>query len=316
MYDTVHLRLAIDEAGDVDFVGQTTAYISKPAEHYYDDGGEGITGSLGNFRVYIRPTSISLKGSLCKWYLGDNFQTLNRETTKQAIEALSSVLHLPMERADVTRIDFANNLILEYPVEVYLNHMGEMSRSKRAKYPSSIYYRYGGGQMAFYDKEREQRDKKESIPSQYKGLHILRIEQRYESRLQKTFNQSVIKAATLYDEAFYSLLQKSWYDKYQLVDKINDIIPDFDMMKGKKEMDILGRAALIERYGGLENFLAIIDGRYKMGKISRRNRDSLVKATKDAYLTHREGISVTSEAIKELDAKVLAVLPLDVLDDD
>ncbi|MDZ7936354.1 MAG: phage/plasmid replication protein [Emticicia sp.] len=55
-----------------------------------------------------------MKGSLSKWFLGDNIQTLTRGDMKRATEKLSDTLHLPMSKAKVGRIDLAKNLLMKF----------------------------------------------------------------------------------------------------------------------------------------------------------------------------------------------------------
>ena len=85
---------------------------------------------------------VNLKdGSLCKYYLGDNFQTLGRGDTKQAIEMLSDTLHLPLHKATVTRIDIAQNYIVKHPTSVYFNHLGNCMFNERLVQPDGLYYK-------------------------------------------------------------------------------------------------------------------------------------------------------------------------------
>ena len=45
--------------------------------------------------------------------LESNFKTLGHAETKKAIEQLSDTLHLPIEKAIVTRLDIAQNFIVK-----------------------------------------------------------------------------------------------------------------------------------------------------------------------------------------------------------
>ena len=68
MYDTVNFRLLQSEAGGVDFLTEMPCFLENVGEHYYN-GEAVITGGLNRYQMKIKD------GSLCKWHLGDNFQT-------------------------------------------------------------------------------------------------------------------------------------------------------------------------------------------------------------------------------------------------
>ena len=131
MYDTVNFRLLQSEAGSVDFLAETPCYLDNVGEHNYN-GEIVITGSLKGLKISLSRCQMKIKnGSLCKWHLGDNFQTMGRGDTQRAIEHLSDVLHVPMSKALVTRLDVAQNFIVRYPPEVYFNHLGILKHANR-----------------------------------------------------------------------------------------------------------------------------------------------------------------------------------------
>ena len=111
MYDTIFARLTQGEVQGVDFLAETPCYLDNVAEHTYSDGVV-VTGDVGNLKVTLNHFQVKVRdGSLCKWYLGSNFKTMGRKDTQMAIERLSDTLHLPIEKAIITRIDVAQNLI-------------------------------------------------------------------------------------------------------------------------------------------------------------------------------------------------------------
>ena len=126
MYDTVNFRLLQSEAGGVDFLAEMPCFLENVGIHDYN-GEAVITGSLNGLKISLNKYQMKIKeGSLCKWYLGDNFQTMGRCDTQRAIEKLSDTLHVPMSKATVTRLDIAQNFITRHPPEVYLNHLGAL----------------------------------------------------------------------------------------------------------------------------------------------------------------------------------------------
>lgn len=225
MYDSVNFRLKQDEVGEIDFLSEIPCYLDNVGEHHYSDDVV-ITGSLNGLNVTANRYQVKVKdGSLCKWYLGDNFQTMGRGDTRRAIEKLSDTLHLPMDKATVTRLDVAQNFIMKQPVDVYLNHLGELRYCRRCSMieSGSLYYINRNNTSVFYDKIKEQSNMGHQIPELYTGRNVLRYELRYKQRLPSVLGVPVVTGALLYDEAFYIKLLNRWRDNYKEIRKINDI---------------------------------------------------------------------------------------------
>ena len=211
-------------------------------------------------------------GSLCKWYLGDNFQTMGRGDTQRAIEKLSDTLHVPMSKATVTRLDIAQNFITKHPPEVYLSHLGILKYATRLQEPNGIYYSQTGGRLCFYDKNREQKSHREPIPELYEGRNVLRYEQRYTNRIASQFKVSEVTGAMLYDEAFYIGLLNRWKEAY-------------------------------EQAGGQIQMIEQINEAQKRGELSKKQAFDLRQTINEACKI-RDGLIVPNEAIRELDKKV------------
>jgi hypothetical protein len=303
MYDTIYFRLTQGEVQGFDFLAETPCYLEDVAEHTFSDGVV-ISGNVGNLKVSLNRFQVKVKdGSLCKWYLGSNFQTMGRQDTERAIEQLSDTLHLPMSKAVVTRLDVAQNLITRYPPDVYFNHLGLLKYATRLQEPNGIYYSRTGGRLAFYDKNREQKTKREPIPELYEGRNVLRYEQRYTQRLAKQFDVSEVTGGLLYDEAFYIGLLNRWRDTYKQIQKINDVAYNFEAMKTKQQLYRMGVLSLIEQAGGQVEMLAQIAEAQKRGELTKKQAFDL-RATINDVCQIRDGLTIPNEAIKELDKKI------------
>lgn len=303
MYDSVNFRLMQGEAVGVDFLEETAAYLADVGEHIYN-GITILTGSVGGLKVSLNRYQVKIKdGSLCKWFLGDNFQTLGRGDTHRAIEKLSDTLHLPIERATVTRLDVAQNFICKHPPSVYINHLGLLKYATRLQEPSGLYYQQTGGRLCFYDKIREQRNHREAIPALYEGRNVLRYEQRYTQRLAAQFRVAEVTGALLYDEAFYMEVLNRWRDTYNTIQKINDVSLNFGFMKNKQQLYKMGVLSLIEQAGGELAIIEQINEAQRKGELFKKQAYDLRQAIKDACKV-REGLTVENDAIRELDKKV------------
>lgn len=303
MYDTVNFRLFQSEAGGVDFLSETACYLENVGEHYYS-GETVITGSLSGLKISLNRYQMKIKdGSLCKWYLGDNFQTMGRGDTQRAMERLSDALHVPMSKATVTRLDIAQNFITRYPPEVYLNHLGMLKYATRLQEPNGVYYKRTGGRLCFYDKNREQKNNREPIPELYEGRNVLRYEQRYTNRISSQLKVCEVTGGMLYNEAFYIDILNRWKDTYKAIQKINDVSLNFQAMKSKQQLYKMGVLSLIEQVGGQIQMIEQINEAQKRGELSKKQAFDLRTAVNEACKI-RDGLTVTNEAIQELDKKV------------
>lgn len=303
MIDTANFRLLQSEAGGVDFLAETPCFLENVGEHYYN-GKAVITGSFNGLEISLNRYQMKIKGgSLCKWYLGNNFQTMGRSDIQQAIEKLSDTLHVSMSKATVTRLDIAQNFITKHPPEVYLSHLGALKHATRLQEPNGIYYNQTSGRLCFYDKIREQKSRREPTPELYESRNVLRYEQRYTNRIASQFKVSEVTGAMLYDEAFYIGLLNRWKDTYKAIQKINDVSLNFQAMKSKQQLYKMGVLSLIEQAGGQLQMIEQINEAQKRGELSKKQAFDLRKAINEACKI-RDGLTVPNEAIQELDKKV------------
>ena len=84
-------------------------------------------GKLKNMTVFLNERSISVQGSLCKYFYGNNIETLSLTNTREALNQISADLSIDIHKARVTRIDFSTNIITYYTPTVYYPYMGELS---------------------------------------------------------------------------------------------------------------------------------------------------------------------------------------------
>ena len=312
MYDTVKMRLIVEEGRGISPLEDIPPLLDRLTGCSHLQGNEYVSGLLGDLHITVRPYAVRVSGgSLCKWHLGDNLRTLDRGMTREAIEHLSDILHLPMDEADITRLDFGTNLIMRRPVPVYLKHLGELRSWKRcdAAEAGSLYYWGNGKEINIYDKNRERASAGEPIPGLYAGRNVLRYEIRYTKRLPKQLNRPYVTAADLYDRAFFDEMLHRWRDTYRAIQKINDITPDFSMITRKSDLNRLGVLALVEKYGGQQKFIGHIKTACATGVLTKKQAHDLRQAVNDACKL-RPGLASTSEAIEELDSKISAAVKM------
>ena len=305
MIDTLNLKLDVSQAGGVDFLSETPAYLDDAhrSEHCFD-GYWVVSGYLGSLKVSISRMAVTIKdSSFCKWYLGTNLKTLTRADIQHGIEKLSDTLHLPMNEAIVTRLDIGQNIITKSPIDVYLNHLGQLKGTKRLPTRDGLYYSGIDKQIVFYDKVKEQRRTGETIPELYRGRNVLRYEVRYLHHLLNSLNVPEVTGSLLYNEDFYISIVQRWSDLYKNIQKINDIQLNFEIMGSKKDLYRAGLLSLIEQRGGQIAVINEINEAYKRGQLTAKQAHDMRDAVNSAC---KVGDSLTkpNDAILELDKKI------------
>lgn len=304
MYDTINLWLPMERTGETDLFTRPDLYLSNIARTDIERTGQVyISGYLGNYKVNLSEQGISLKGSLAKYYLGDNIQNLTRGDTQRAIEKMGDLLHLPIYEAKVTRLDLAQNIVVKYPVSTYYNYLGECQHYKRLTYQQSIAYQNGLRYKTFYDKIAEaKKDKRVQIPEVYLNTNLLRYELRFKKRLPKHFNIAEITATTLFKETFYIDAINKWENEYICINKIREIGLNFKMINTKKQYAKQGILCYVQQKGGELDAIQEIQTALQKGELTKKQaydlREQVKNACNDKFLT------IESDLIAELDKKI------------
>jgi hypothetical protein len=172
MIDTINYRLS-DYRSDTDYREQVPCLLENVCESKRQNE-TFFTGFLGNLKINVSKNSLKVANSLCKWYLGNNLQTLNWESIKLAHEKLSDTLHVNMQSADITRMDIGQNLQMNHKPKVYFDSLGQLSRYKRLEQPNGVCYRTNNMELIFYDKLVEYKKKWGNIPLDHLDLNLLK----------------------------------------------------------------------------------------------------------------------------------------------
>lgn len=305
MFDTIHLWLPQEDAGAFD-IGKVSEQLTGLTEHQKEDGRVYISGGLENtYKVNISEQGVSLKGSLAKYFLPDNLHTLTRSDSALAIEKMADDLCLPIHRAKVTRLDFAQNFLMRYQPEAYYPYLGESQYFKRLPQPQAVYWRNGNRTKLVYNKVAEAKAKGTTLPDVWHGQNVLRFEMRYTSRLSKNLQQPEITASTLQDEKFYMALVKRWIAEYEAIHKLNEINLNYDKMNSPK--DFIKQMALMQiRQIGQHKAMELVEEMRAKGAFDKPEYYSRLKKEIRELCNTPEQTTPT-ELIAELDKKVNAV---------
>jgi hypothetical protein len=300
MYDTIELRLPKDKA-KVNLLESVPCYLSNISE-WEKDNFVSITGFLKGLKVKVNENNVKiLDSSLCKYYLGNNIETMFRGDVQRAVESISDELHLPFQNANVTRIDLAQNLLMKHKEELYLPYLGNSQYYKRLEQPDGLYYNNSKRQIVFYQKIKEQKAKGNVIPQHLKNASILRYELRLKKRLPGHFKKPEVLASDLFDEVFYMDIQKEWKGEYHKIQKINSIIHNMQPTGSTKEfIEYLALIGLLKV--GVTQAFKLIKEWQGRGEIGKKQASDLRKKVK--ALNENPALTEKNELIKELDEKV------------
>lgn len=226
MYDTVIFRKRLTE-------NDSTASIVSNLDNAHEitsiKTGEilGWNGRCRNLDVFVSPKYLRMNGSLPKYHIGNNVEKFSRVQAKEAIESLSDTLHIDMNMANVTGLDFSATIKVNNPVPEYLSLLGSFSTFVKALYETTVYYnpptkaKIKPTQLCIYDKVAECVDNKFSIPREYANNNLLRYELKLRQRLPMRFGRVEIVGRTLYEPEFYALMMDKWVKTYFEINKNN-----------------------------------------------------------------------------------------------
>lgn len=284
-------------------------FLDKAKDQIDHETGEICTfGSLEGLKVTIYTGGISIIGSLAKFLYPNNVYPLNRHSTAQAIEKLSDSLHLSVEAATVSGLEFGQAFVMKYPVESYLSKLGNMPKLLRYHFDvGTLYYKPRGKQQpkvfAFYDKKADAMAKGMALPVGFKDANLLKYEMRLNGRLPQQMGVPEVTASTLSESGFYRLIVKRYQDSYFSISKQNQIKTDVmsEIKTVSDAFDVLV-ARLINQSDQTQ--IAAFLEELKEAKVfeDRINYTRLRK--KIQAVAAKAGVTVSDDLVKELDDEI------------
>lgn len=283
---------------------------------YLDNGNENCSMKTGEVSVYGNVENIkvtqyfggySIQGSLPKFLYGNNVCQLTRKEVGLAIEKLSDRLHLPLDDADITKIEVGANICLAKQHTAYTRLLGDMPRMQRVSMADSLYYQGSGRvyprQYYFYDKVAEVKKHGGTMPQGLEAANMMRYEMRLNGRLPFQLSIPEFKGSTLQDREVYQELINRWLNGYLSINKLVNM-EDEHLKKGMsvKEAQEVFIAQQIAKGGSsmIDEFIAKLkqnecfDNRLYYNRV-KSNLQKLASKTK---------LSVDNGDIEELTAKV------------
>ena len=302
-WDTVHLKLCSEQVPDISFLEEIPSRLSGNEHGTFTRKNVNIWyANLGNLKIAVSDKSVTIKGSICKWYLRDNLHSMTLTDVRNALSQLSEITGLPIEQSNIERIDLAANLIMENPVEAYFPHFGIIERGNvlPRHEPSGIYYDLPGkplhkASLAFYLKNKEMRARRKRMPVEWIGLHVLRYEYRKYPLL--------VTADSLYKKEFYNGLLEQWKGGFDEITMQNDVILNLGEIQNVRELYKFGLQEACQKVGGVNKAIEQVEQARVMGKLTSKQSFDFRKALIQANEANGRLI-VISPLIEELNKKI------------
>lgn len=304
MYDNV--RLWMPRMWDMPDVGR---YLEAARELADTSTGEmRVYGSCGGLKVSQNSFGVEVSGSLAKFLHGENITPMDLRGAADAVAKLSDALHLRMDEAQVTRLEFGRTFEVSRPVPDYLQRLGDKPRMKRNCFAQGALYYLNKGKeqtrvLAFYDKGEEARASGMSMPAGLESSNLLRYELRFCKRVAQQAKAREVTAATLCDERFYRHMVELWRDNYFSISKTNKTGYDMENVKSTVSGVFEWIAGVALNRMDAEEISGLIEAVERSGKLpDRMSRARLKRKLQD--IAAKAGAGVPDELIKELDGKV------------
>ncbi len=230
MYDKV--KIWVDRCSIGEQYPNITTLLDEAREQTDLKTGEVRTfGSLQGLKVSLYVGGLSIVGSLPKYLYGSNIYPLDRAATGQAIEKIADTLHISLDEAKVTGLEYGANFVMRCNVNEYLDRLGDMPKLQRYRFSQeTLYYRHRGKQQpktfCYYDKLADARAKQMEIPQGLQDANLLRAEIRFDGRLPYQLGVPEVTASTLSDRQFYRKVMQRFQDAYFSISKMNKLKTD------------------------------------------------------------------------------------------
>jgi hypothetical protein len=307
MYDT--LGLWIHGLPNKDAF-ETTRYLDEITERK-NKFGYSCSGEFEGIQVQIREVGVSLWGSIAKFALGNNVETITRNETKLSIERLGDCLHLDIGKAKVTRMDVAGNILTNHKPRMYYRYLGEVPLLQRSdEHPDTLYYKNGRRQLVFYDKGKEAiKENARKYGVILSHTNLLRYELRFMKGINRQLNNDVL-ALTLSNEEFYRDIVRRWHNGFAEIQKLKKQGFMIHGIKGPREAKdaLLAYFLRKDEQGDADDFFNDLR---EADEFKDRKYYSRLKAMLNKLRCAPRGIE--GELLSELDSKIhdIAIAAMD-----
>lgn len=268
-------------------------------------------GKVKNLEIRQNLVSVSIVGSLAKFYHGENMSVLQKhgyvDEVKESLEKLESETKINLSNAVVREIEIGTSEILKNPCADYLSLFGVLGgRYKILRIYGTeletVSYQTRTGFFEFYayDKTKEMTDRRQGgkIPDEYKNKNVLRLELRIKGKqgIRSIFKRE-LKPYDLTDKEVYAELKNQFYEFYKSIPKMGrEVFADKSKATKPQEIEKLCAEQFRQTNTDIYNNLV------SQSNLTDRNKKALQVQNKRNQSD--SNISERNDLILELDEKI------------
>lgn len=206
MEDSVRIKLPLDRWGGAEYVRNVLPdCLSNVKSGKSDNFGYYVSGQIDSLWIHSTEKYLTLEGSLPNFVRGDNTYPCTFEEKLWVFGDLEERLQLSLNDGLVKRIDISNSFCMSRTPMFYFGFLVEYPLAKRLLMDSSLEFRSGRKQVAFYDKGRKEK---------MEGINLMRYELRLLNGKPKTKNlPATLNVQDLLSPNVHNALIKLWQEE-------------------------------------------------------------------------------------------------------
>lgn len=297
MVDSIHIRVPIEDITKEQLEALKQKIIISHKKESLLSGKQLMWGAYKNFKITISEKSVTINGSLTKFFRGGSNGTaapLTFAEIKAAILQLNAELEIPILKGQIARIDIAENIPLKKNIRYYFMVLLDTPKYERQRRKKNlgIIYLLNTVEMSFYDKANDM--------TEFLGEHVMRIECRIKSNVRRTLGMPKLRVAHLLFPCTLERLAVEWVKHYDAIFKKRKLLFPGSVQMPKEFNEYAHAKAAFEM--GYAEWLELIDLMAKEKGWSARAKKT-VKNNASEYV-HNEKYSCMTRYAVELDEVV------------
>jgi hypothetical protein len=299
-YDTISIYYRFDSEEEYqNYLSWIKTRLERSAFKKINDTNELILiGWLKNIRVTVSSSGVSITGSLCKFFNGNNYYSMSRNQTMLCILTLQVALGLSLQNAIVRRIDFGCCLIMTAKPENYFTGLGMCGRYESVQREHSLYYETGYKSLIFYNKNSEMMSHRYAVLPEEMYSNTLRYELRLKKNLNYQLNREQVLVRDLYELSFYTDMIIRWANEYKLIHKNQTLQPFKNKLTAKDGIEFtLASLMILQGTNNVTRLISVVKDKFTQGSYARYQKK----------LKSLKFLSKESELITELNTKILQI---------
>jgi len=256
-------------------------------------------GQLNNLNVTQASECVYIRGSLPKYFRGDNVLPLTQEEFFESLRRIEMETGFDLKNSMVFQLETATTLPVKFAPVEYLSAWVSCPHMSKSTFGNGNTVAFLNGRRSFsgYDKGMEMMSQR--LPDSFSGFYGLRLELKYKKNLKHVLGKQ-INAWDLGKSEIRKQMVKVWRDHYFSIKKRRvPILRIADMTPRDLEKALAAQGLRELGYDQIQGSISDCLFRKKLGKTAAaRMRLKLRMIGEDSRVTSTEAIT------KEIDDKV------------